>query len=200
MNNRNNEEKSKDEATHLAGLLSLNNDPAEEKAVEPAQPEDARTLSRRKFLRRLSYGVGGVGAVLAVIPVAGFVVLPLFNQKAEIWRDLGPTDQFKVGQTKEVTFENPAPHPWGGPVSKSAAWLRVDEVGRFWAYSINCTHLGCPVDWRPEATLFMCPCHGGVFYQDGSVAAGPPPKPLVRYPLRVQNGHLEIQASPLPIT
>lgn len=200
MNSQNDVPEQKDEATRLAGLLSLNNDPAEEEATEPAQPEDQKTLSRRKFLRRLSYGVGGIGAALAIIPVTGFVVLPLFKQKEEIWRDVGTTDQFKKGQIVEVTFDNPAPHPWGGPVSQSAAWLRVDQVGQYWAYSINCTHLGCPVDWRPEASLFMCPCHGGVFYEDGSVAAGPPPKPLVRYPLRVRDGKVEIMTSPLPIT
>jgi menaquinol-cytochrome c reductase iron-sulfur subunit len=24
------------------------------------------------------------------------------------------------------------------------------------AFSINCTHLGCPVRWLPDANLFMC--------------------------------------------
>ncbi len=200
MNSQNNENRPGDEATHLAGLLSLDNDPAEEAASEPDQPEDTCTLNRRKFLRRLSYGVGGLGAALAVVPVAGFIVLPLFNKQPEIWQEVGPTDQFKQGQTVEVKFNNAAPHPWGGPVSQSAAWLRVDQVGQFWAYSINCTHLGCPVDWRAEANLFMCPCHGGVYYEDGSVAAGPPPQPLVRYPLRIQAGKVEIMTSPLPIT
>lgn len=200
MSSHYNQTSQKDEATELAGLVGLNNDLAEEEATKPAQPEDERTLNRRKFLRRLSYGVGGVGAVLAIVPVAGFVVLPLFNKQPEIWRQVGSTDQFQKGQTVEVKFENASPHPWGGEVSQSAAWLRVDQVGRFWAYSINCTHLGCPVDWRAEASLFMCPCHGGVFYEDGSVAAGPPPKPLVRYPLRINNGKVEILTSPVPIT
>ncbi len=200
MSSQNNESKQNDQGAHLAGLLSLNNNPAEEAATEPDQPEDPRTLNRRKFLRRLSYGVGGLGAALAIVPVAGYVVLPLFNKQPENWQEVGTTGQFKQGQTVEVKFDNASPHPWGGPVSQSAAWLRVDEVGQFWAYSINCTHLGCPVDWRPEATLFMCPCHGGVFYQDGTVAAGPPPKPLVRYPLRIRDGRVEIRTSPLPIT
>src|SRR4051794_8867541 len=112
MSNPNNEPPRKeDEATHLAGLVGLDNDPAVEASTEPGpgHPEDPHTLHRRKFLRRLSYGVGGLGAALAVIPVAGFVVLPLFNQPPEVWRDLGPTAQFKMGQTVEVKFENAAP-------------------------------------------------------------------------------------------
>jgi menaquinol-cytochrome c reductase iron-sulfur subunit len=46
----------------------------------------------------------------------------------------------------------------------------------------------------------MCPCHGGVYYQDGTVAAGPPPLPLPRYQVRVRNGQVEIQTNPTPIT
>jgi menaquinol-cytochrome c reductase iron-sulfur subunit len=50
------------------------------------------------------------------------------------------------------------------------------------------------------AELFMCPCHGGVYYKDGSVAAGPPPLPLVRYGVRIQNGEVRISSVIVPIT
>jgi len=83
--------------------------------------------------------------------------------------------------------------------ARSAAWLRRVNDGTFIAFSVNCTHLGCPVRWLAEASLFMCPCHGGVYYADGTVAAGPPPLPLRRYPVRVQNGEVQIQTSPIPI-
>ena len=53
--------------------------------------------------------------------------------------------------------------------------------------------------WMAEAQLFLCPCHGGVYYADGSVSAGPPPKPLPTYPVRVRAGQVEIQTSPIPI-
>ncbi|HLV79830.1 MAG TPA: hypothetical protein VKT32_06085 [Chthonomonadaceae bacterium] len=46
----------------------------------------------------------------------------------------------------------------------------------------------------------MCPCHGGDYYPDGKVAAGPPPKALTRYPVRIYNGQVEIQTSAIPIT
>ncbi|HKV81405.1 MAG TPA: Rieske (2Fe-2S) protein [Candidatus Sulfotelmatobacter sp.] len=90
--------------------------------------------------------------------------------------------------------------PWAGVTAETAAWLRrVDEL-QFKAFSVDCTHLGCPVRWLPAADLFMCPCHGGVFYADGRVASGPPPKPLTTYPVRVENGQVQILTSPLPIT
>jgi menaquinol-cytochrome c reductase iron-sulfur subunit len=63
---------------------------------------------------------------------------------------------------------------------------------------VQCTHLGCPVSWLAGARLFMCPCHGGVYYPDGRVAAGPPPEPLPRYPVRVRNGQVELMVSAIP--
>jgi menaquinol-cytochrome c reductase iron-sulfur subunit len=45
----------------------------------------------------------------------------------------------------------------------------------------------------------MCPCHGGVYYQDGTVAAGPPPRPLPQYPVRLVDGKVEIRTDPIPI-
>ena len=83
--------------------------------------------------------------------------------------------------------------------ANTAAWLRREGDQQFVAFSINCTHLGCPVRWLPDASLFMCPCHGGVYYKDGTVAAGPPPGPLTNIPVRINNGQVEIETSPIPI-
>ena len=69
----------------------------------------------------------------------------------------------------------------------------------FTAFTVHCTHLGCPVRWVADAKLFLCPCHGGVYYADGTVSAGPPPKPLPQYPVRVRDGQVEILTSPIPI-
>jgi menaquinol-cytochrome c reductase iron-sulfur subunit len=52
----------------------------------------------------------------------------------------------------------------------------------------------------PGANLFLCPCHGGAYYRDGSVAAGPPPHPLFRYDVRIVDGHVQIRADAIPIT
>jgi quinol---cytochrome c reductase iron-sulfur subunit, bacillus type len=46
--------------------------------------------------------------------------------------------------------------------------------------------------------LFMCPCHGGVYYHDGSRAAGPPERGLFTYPCKVENGTVLIQAGETP--
>jgi menaquinol-cytochrome c reductase iron-sulfur subunit len=51
----------------------------------------------------------------------------------------------------------------------------------------------------PDAEIFLCPCHGGVYNKDGSNAAGPPPKKLNRYPIRINNSIIEILTSPVPM-
>jgi len=75
-----------------------------------------------------------------------------------------------------------------------------DRYDHMVAISSRCVHVGCPVRYVASAASFMCPCHGGVYYKDGGVAAGPPPKPLPQYPVRVRNGQVEIRTSPIPIT
>src|SRR5262249_19113293 len=56
----------------------------------------------------------------------------------------------------------------------------------------------CPVRWFPQSGLFMCPCHGGAYYRDGSRASGPPERGLFEYPIKVQDGVITIQACELP--
>jgi menaquinol-cytochrome c reductase iron-sulfur subunit len=157
-------------------------------------------LSRRKFLARLSLASGGIGALILAVPAVGFVLAPFFERKQEIWRSVGKVESFKIGETTAVKYEDASPLPWAGVTARSAAWLRRVDAGTFIAFSINCTHLGCPVRWLAKAGLFMCPCHGGVYYQDGTAAAGPPPSPLPRYQVRVKNGDVQILTSPIPIS
>src|SRR6267154_1472334 len=112
----------------------------------------------------------------------------------------------------QVLPTEPLPHPtyfpaglamgvaflFWGLITIWVVWL-VGVVS-FIAFSANCTHLGCPVRWLEGADLFMCPCHGGVYYSDGDVAAGPPPLPLFRYDVRVANGEVQMKQAIVPIS
>ncbi len=49
---------------------------------------------RRKFLARLSIGLGCIGAALIGVPVAGFLLGPLFESVARKWRGVGAADTF----------------------------------------------------------------------------------------------------------
>ena len=160
----------------------------------------AAETSRRRFLAGISYAAGGLATLVIGVPVAGFVVGPLFESTPELWRGVGEATHFEVGKIVEVSFLDAGSLPWSGVTAGTAAWLHRESEDKFVAFSVNCTHLGCPVRWLPTADLFMCPCHGGVYYKTGEVAAGPPPRPLQQYPVRVRDGKVEIQTGPIPIT
>lgn len=163
-------------------------------------PCERSEISRRRLFTRISVVAAGAIGALAGIPVLGFVLAPLVRPARPSWRSVGRVDSFQIGQTVKVDFTDPSPLPWSGITAKTAAWLRRVAENEFIAFSINCRHLGCPVRWVDGARLFMCPCHGGVYYEDGSVAAGPPPEPLARYAVRLKDGQVEIQTSPIPLT
>lgn len=160
------------------------------------RPED---VSRRGFFQRLSIILGGGAALGLMAPLVGFILAPLTRRDPKVWRTVGKVDSFKIGETVDVRYEDATPEAWAGVTARTAAWLRRESEDKFVAFSIHCTHLGCPVRWMSEARLFMCPCHGGVFYENGNVAAGPPERPLTRYPVRVENGEVQIETSPIPI-
>ena len=155
--------------------------------------------SRRRFLNWVCLGGTGVAGAVLSVPVLAYLFSPLINPNRNVWRDLGPVDQYNVGDTVKVNFEEPSPLPWAGQTAQTAVWLRRETETNFTAFAVNCAHLGCPVSWEAEPKLFLCPCHGGVYYADGSVAGGPPPRGLFRYDSRVENGLVEILTRPLPV-
>ena len=71
----------------------------------------------------------------------------------------------------------------------------------------KCPHLGCTIPWKeqdvPEAGppgegdlpfaqqgRFLCPCHRSRYNRYGQIIAGPAPRPMDRFPLRIENGRI----------
>jgi quinol---cytochrome c reductase iron-sulfur subunit, bacillus type len=177
----------------------MNEDTNNNLSPDSERPEASEETSRRVFFERLSVILGTMGALGLAAPAIGFIFAPLSERAPEMWRKVGKADSFKVGTTVAVQFEDASPLPWAGVTANTAAWLRRETEEKFVAFAINCSHLGCPVRWLPDASLFLCPCHGGVYYSDGTVAAGPPPRPLTRYAVRVNQGDVEVQTRPIPL-
>jgi menaquinol-cytochrome c reductase iron-sulfur subunit len=159
----------------------------------------AEPIGRRRFLERLSLGLSGLAAAVVSVPLLSYLLSPLLRPAPRLWLDVGPVDAFPTGQTVLRTIPEVSPLPWAGQTAETAIWVRRIGAQEFVVFAVNCTHLGCPVNWRPEAGLFLCPCHGGVYYADGRVAGGPPPRPLFRYATRVEEGRLQVRSQPLPI-
>lgn len=157
-------------------------------------------IDRRNFLTKILLGFSGLITLLVSIPVVGALIAPLVRSTPPVWRKVGKISDFQTGKTVMVKFRNASPLPWSGETSLTASWLRKNSDNNFVAFSVNCTHLGCPVRWIPDSELFLCPCHGGVYNKDGQRVAGPPPKGLTHYKVRLRNGEVEIQTNPVPIT
>lgn len=95
-------------------------------------------------------------------------------------------------------MENPLRKAADSNLGRVSAYVKRLSEDDYRVLSVICTHLGCGVNWFPQAGLFMCPCHGGAYYDDGSRASGPPPEDLHQYEWRVADGSLEIKIGHLP--
>jgi menaquinol-cytochrome c reductase iron-sulfur subunit len=169
------------------------------KPVIAASTED--TLSRRGFFMKLGILFNGLAAMVLAVPVVGFLLSSITRGRANgylSWVPLGRIDEFPEGETRLATFRNPNVMPTDGKTVDTACWVRRVAGEKLQVFAINCAHLGCPVRWFPQSGLFMCPCHGGAYYRDGSRASGPPERGLFEYPYKVENGLVTIQAGELP--
>jgi quinol---cytochrome c reductase iron-sulfur subunit, bacillus type len=160
-----------------------------------------KETSRRAFLTRLSLGLTAAMAALVGVPILGFLLAPLFRLSPNEFVEVAKVADFAVGVTRLVSVRDPSPLAWAGQTAETALWVRRREMSgpqMFQIFNVNCTHLGCPVNWQAEARIFLCPCHGGVYYADGTVAGGPPPRPLFEREWQVDGDTLLVRQAPLP--
>jgi len=162
---------------------------------------DENTISRRGLFMKLGILFNGLVATAIAVPIVRFVLSSVTRGRANgylSWVPVGHVSEFPEGETRLATFRNPYVTPTDGKTADTACWVRRIEGDQFQVFAINCAHLGCPVRWFPQSALFMCPCHGGAYYQDGSRASGPPERGLFQYPYKVTNGLVTIEAGELP--
>ena len=167
--------------------------------VEPARRLETDAVSRRTFLMNVGIALNALVALAIATPVVAYLLGPVLRRKDYLdWVVLGNAADFHPGETTLVTYRNPFQDPWDGQTGNVPAYVRCSEDGQYTVFAINCAHLGCPVRWFSESQLFMCPCHGGIYYADGSRASGPPERGLFTYEMKIENGKLMIHAGQLP--
>jgi Rieske Fe-S protein len=160
-----------------------------------------KTISRRGLFMKLGILFNGFAAAVLAMPIGKFLLSSLTRGRSNgylDWVSLGSITKFPEGETRLATFRNPLVMPTDGKTVDTACWVRHVEGEQFQVFAVNCAHLGCPVRWFPQSGLFMCPCHGGAYYRDGSRASGPPERGLFEYPYKVENGMITIQAGEMP--
>ena len=160
---------------------------------------EGETVTRRRFMTGAANGAGAVAAAAFTLPVLGFAIAPIFHRQSFQWQPIGAPSDFPSDTyaTKVVTIIEGI-----GEAGKSLAYVRArnpaidtepeDQYNQFIALSSRCMHLGCPVRYVFAAQRFICPCHGGVYDFRGTVAGGPPVRPLDRFYTRLNNGRVEI--------
>jgi len=166
---------------------------------EEQTPVDPLTVSRRWLLLTIGAFFNAVVGVAVAVPVVKYLVSPIkSDDEYKSWVSLGSVDTFPVGETRLAKFTNPVSRAWDGETDRVACWVRRISEKEFQVFAINCAHLGCPVRWFPQSGLFMCPCHGGAYYADGSRASGPPERGLFTYDARIVDGAIQINAGQMP--
>ena len=155
--------------------------------------------TRRDWLFTAGVAVNVAAGLLLAIPLVGFVFASFAERKdPRSWISLGPIEAFPEQTTRIAMYRNPYTRPWDGETADIPCWVRHVQGDQFQVFAINCTHLGCPVRWFQESGLFLCPCHGGAYYEDGSRAAGPPPRGLFQYTYKLESGHLWVKGGEMP--
>lgn len=152
-------------------------DSAQEKWREdfPIEQGADNYVTRREFTKFLVLVSG------ATCVGNGYFVLRKFESAQETFPsvEVAKVDDLANGQVKLFRY----------PSEDEPALLIRLQNGEFVAYKQRCTHLSCPVHYAAGDNKLVCPCHHGEFdAATGTVLAGPPPRPLPRIKLRIEDG------------
>jgi len=136
--------------------------PGPEHAQASPNPKE---MTRRDFLNEITVGALGVaGLGGAALTYQYFSPNVLFEPSTTFRAgnpDLYPADSVTILQDQQVYI--------------------VRTPDGFFAVSAVCTHLGCVTQWKPEANMIACPCHGSKFEPNGKRIEGPAPRPLPHF-------------------
>lgn len=140
--------------------------------IVPESMESGEPQTRRAFLA----AAGAAG--LCYVAALGYPVYRYLASPAEM--------ESNATAVTEVTLKDAQKLPEGSVLmfkfGTRPAMLIHHMDGTWVALSAVCTHLGCTVQYEPQADRIHCACHGGVYNPyTGANVSGPPPKPLTRF-------------------
>ena len=149
-------------------------------------------VSRRDFATVVMAFIGGLIGALVGLPAIGYLLSPaLKGQKSEARITLGPLDSYPDGVPTLFNFTRTKINGWEKTVNSYGVFvLRKGNEAR--VLSNICTHLSCRVSWQDAEQRYHCPCHDASFDINGGIIQGPQPKPMVAYPVTVEDGNIFI--------
>lgn len=150
-------------------------------------------MSRQNFLKSAIAAIGGIITIGMAVPAVAYIIGPALQRRQE-------QDAIRLGSASKVEIGEPT--LFKVKIEQKTGWITTEEELSVYVYTENgrdyialsnvCTHLGCRVRWISNQEQFFCPCHNAIFDKDGNVVSGPPPRPLDRYEVTVDNGQLFI--------
>lgn len=156
--------------------------------------DEEKQITRREFSSIAIWAIGGLITVGIGLPAIAYIVGPALERSAtDEWIRLGAASKVELGLPTLFKVKIQRKSGWIVNDEELSIYIRTDDGRTFTAMSNVCTHLGCRVRWAADRKQFFCPCHNGVFDQEGNVLSGPPPKPLNRYEVKVEDGQLSIR-------
>jgi menaquinol-cytochrome c reductase iron-sulfur subunit len=148
--------------------------------------------TRRNFYVAAIYAIGAWISAALGLPALAYLFFPPKAQKPNEWIEIGDGTSLAPNAPTEMTFRRNRVDGWKVISEKSTAWVVKSADNRIVAFGPQCTHLGCAYHWDEGRNLFICPCHNSLFGMDGQVKAGPAPRPLDRYDVKVEGDRLLI--------
>ena len=128
------------------------------------------------------------------VPAIAYVIGPAIKQtNSQEWIRLGSVSKVDLGTPTLFKVKIERKTGWIVNEEELSAYVLTENGRDFIAMSNICTHLGCRVRWIADQGQLFCPCHNGVFDKNGKVISGPPPRPLDRYEVKIENDQLWIQ-------
>ena len=139
-------------------------------------------LTRLRFVNWL-IGTSAGGFFAAVLyPVTRYLIPPKAEESAvnSVTVPFQPTDM-KANSGVIFKFGN-----------KPGILVRTPQ-GELRAFSAECTHLDCTVQYRDDLSQIWCACHNGHYDLNGANIAGPPPRPLESYDVAVRGNDIVVR-------
>jgi cytochrome b6-f complex iron-sulfur subunit len=117
-------------------------------------------VTRRDFLNEITMGALGIAGLGSVVVTYQYFSPNVLFEPSTTFR-AGNPDLYPV---HSVTFLQ----------DQQVYIVRMPEG--FYAVSA-----GCITQWKPDAEMIACPCHGSKFHPDGVKIEGPAPRPLPHF-------------------
>ena len=140
---------------------------------------------RRDFIKKAIYGAFVLLGLGFLVPAVKLFAPVNSRDKELVFFPLIAEDELPRAGVKKAELVITV----SGKEKKTRVFLVSSSEGTA-VFSATCSHLGCLVNYNREKHEFVCPCHGGRYDLAGRNIAGPPPTPLTRFPLKLQDGIL----------